>query len=508
MWSKFSVSQSPAGTYLEEAHRWLDECVQNHEKCKSTQTRLPTRIIDVGSSDGSRDPYLFIPSADLHARSSSPKGQECYVSTRYVALSYCWGEGLPLKTTTTNILDLQKGIPWDTIPSTIQDAITITRKFDIRYLWVDALCIIQDLTEDWEAQCTRMSEVYGGSFFTIAAALSPNVDFGIPRRRPRLPVRTYNDSTTRIDSTHDGDPLYKRGWAVQERILSQRVLVFASNQMFWECQSVRPSENGSIIHVFHPRIKDEDFYFSNPTLWHQIVNEYSCRDLTFEGDKLPAIAGIARRIQHVLKDDYLAGCWKNTMILDLLWYRAYDSRINILTAYRAPSWSWACHDGEVLYYPFTDLTTCSKLLRYHIDVAGSDLMGQLLGGYIELFGPLIIAHMNSGYWIFDRFSQKVGGAHWDINERDSNGEVTLLPQGKLAKQGKLWLLLLAASEIRGLGLILLRNSSPDGATFKRIGTFQSFTEKPFLGYKGLEKNTIKEWVAWFSSQENKSVVIV
>lgn len=60
------------------------------------------------------------------------------------------------------------------LAKTIQDAITITRQFGIRYLWVDALCILQgkDATarKDWQRECGKMADVYSGALLTIAAA--------------------------------------------------------------------------------------------------------------------------------------------------------------------------------------------------------------------------------------------------------------------------------------------------------------------------------------------------
>ena len=42
----------------------------------------------------------------------------------------------------------------------VQDAITVTRKLGIRYLWVDALCIIQDSNSDKANEIREMGNVY------------------------------------------------------------------------------------------------------------------------------------------------------------------------------------------------------------------------------------------------------------------------------------------------------------------------------------------------------------
>ena len=44
----------------------------------------------------------------------------------------------------------------------------IARALDIRYLWIDSLCIVQDDPADWEAEAARMKDFYAEILFTIA----------------------------------------------------------------------------------------------------------------------------------------------------------------------------------------------------------------------------------------------------------------------------------------------------------------------------------------------------
>lgn len=82
--------------------------------------------------------------------------------------------------------------------------------------------------------------------------------------------------------------------------------------------------------------------------------EYSGRELTIESDKLPALAGLAELYRQATGDQYLAGLWRSSLIVDLLWKRQRVlSCHGVLTSmpmeYRAPSWSWAALDGNVSF---------------------------------------------------------------------------------------------------------------------------------------------------------------
>lgn len=97
----------------------------------------------------------------------------------YICLSHCWGDFQPIRTTTTNIEDHKKSIPWQFLPQTFQDAIDLTRFLSIRYLWIDSLCIIQDDRDDWAKESAAMASVYGNSYLTISATAAANCSKGL-----------------------------------------------------------------------------------------------------------------------------------------------------------------------------------------------------------------------------------------------------------------------------------------------------------------------------------------
>ena len=101
---------------------WLNFCKRNHKACRDFQRmhQLPDRIIDVGPSDGSREPHL-----------RETNGVQ---KADYVTLSHRWSPNLTFTTTSRNILERMRGIPLDSMPQTFKDSVTITRKLEIRYL--------------------------------------------------------------------------------------------------------------------------------------------------------------------------------------------------------------------------------------------------------------------------------------------------------------------------------------------------------------------------------------
>jgi hypothetical protein len=143
---------------VEHALQWLRDCAK-HEKCTYLHDRrFPTRILDIG--DMQSDAIIL----------REPLNQ----SGCYVCLSYCWGGARFIKTTRQSIGDHKKGISWEALPKPFQDAIQVARLLGIGYIWINALCIVQDDYKDWERQAGRMAIIYQNSL-TIAAtsAVSP-----------------------------------------------------------------------------------------------------------------------------------------------------------------------------------------------------------------------------------------------------------------------------------------------------------------------------------------------
>ncbi|OMP88650.1 hypothetical protein BK809_0005371, partial [Diplodia seriata] len=171
----------------------------------------------------------------------------------YVTLSHCWGatrmDG-PLRLLQTNYATMRAGIA--NLPRTFLEAVQVARHLQVRYLWIDSLCIIQDSPHDWQTEVSRMGQIYGASHCNIAAAGSRNTAAGLyleqnPRLQPpwRLYLRDAHSQAAKLmelsaPSAPIGDEfaaaaLTSRAWALQERLLAPRTLHFGRQRIYWDC---------------------------------------------------------------------------------------------------------------------------------------------------------------------------------------------------------------------------------------------------------------------------------
>jgi hypothetical protein len=178
----------------------------------------------------------------------------------YIALSHCWGEHPPTKDspqfcTTDNNIELRlKGFSFSELPKTFQEAVRVTRKLNIQYLWIDSLCIIQWNQKDWEHEAKLMEGVFASAYCTIAATSADNSGAGFLQRNVSNECvlvhdasgrRFYicadtNDSNNHVDIDDFDDHVEKallntRAWVMQERVLSRRTIHFSDKQIYWEC---------------------------------------------------------------------------------------------------------------------------------------------------------------------------------------------------------------------------------------------------------------------------------
>lgn len=415
---------------------WLSSCLSYHERCNVAQHRLPhkhgyapTRLLDTGDQES--DLRLCLSGSLRH-------------TPQYVTLSHCWGGELPCKLLQRNISSFLDRIPARTLPRTFLDAVEVTRRLGKRYLWIDALCIIQDSHEDWLKESATMQLVYSGSFLNLAATASSNGHGGLFRKRDSLKINpcvvghplVNKESKRLVLHSHQShfdniseSALVRRGWVLQELLLAPRIIHFAEGQLFWECNhltasEILPSGLPQRLIMWHSESKYELIRAigtksgaSSPDVlqaWITIVEKYCRAQPTFPQDKLVALGALARNVQgqfEVIDRDYFAGLWKYNFLAQLLWFNAdgcvsstpYDEEEG---KYIAPSWSWASTRDPIRYELHQcekyNITFFSELITVEVNGV-NDAFGPITSGQATLRGPLCLLKnpMVSESWLPD-----------------------------------------------------------------------------------------------------------
>lgn len=423
------------------AKRWISRCDDEHECGGGDAPFLPARVLAITS-----DPIkLIVPTSGT--------------TGRFAALSYCWGSTGNLTTTSNNIKEREAGIQWETLPNLFQDVVQITRQMGIHFLWIDALCIIQDDQADWQRESSNMGGIYSGAYVTIACDSARDTSYRLtnPRNCVLLPVDGdgIDERTERDDSLKalapvviDGHahsffvrntpshvdilsetpehtlsfPLMMRGWTMQERLLSNRILHFTAHEMVWECQNTYYCECGGIPQGFRwgrgitaeasfwrakaVRSSDRTTSFRNLTcpgdtlrnesfviFWTHLIDSYTTRRLTFESDRLPAISAIAKDLG--LAKTYLAGLWLEDLPWHLAWVANSRSGSMRPSVYNGPTWSWVSVSTKVWW------SVGLPLYKSHVRVieastapVGLDEFGQVAWGRVRLQASVAAAKVH------------------------------------------------------------------------------------------------------------------
>ncbi|KAH7303209.1 heterokaryon incompatibility protein-domain-containing protein [Stachybotrys elegans] len=358
--SKRPIESDPIAC-LPQLRSWLEECIKEHPSCgefpESGCEARPSRLIHV---DYFNDEYRLQLVATDTMKDTPP----------YVALSYCWGADQPVVCTSMTVAQFYRSIDYNILPATIQDAITVCMKLGYQYLWVDALCILQDSEADKISEISKMPTIYGLASITIVASrasaaidgfLSPRVPDVQSRAAFTLPFKSSVGTTgeiSLIDLQIDWEPIESRAWTFQEKILSRRIVEFGTLQTRWTCEqdddwhgvtdgwqeeaeySPHSVQNLSINWLLRYKPEMGTVNDLDGALWAHLVQACTERKLTLATDRPWILSGIAQRLGAASGDQYLAGLWKSYLHWQLLW-TVERSEIPPVPAFsQGPSWSW------------------------------------------------------------------------------------------------------------------------------------------------------------------------
>ena len=425
---------------------WLRKCLADHgSTCGADlDPLLPSRVINVRGRDGSDEPFIF---------------QSIGKRAKYATLSYCWGQSIGLMSTTKTIQQHCRRLPLDTLPKTMRDAIHITLALGLEYLWIDALCIIQDSEEDYQKEVGLMAQNYSQSTVTIAAIGATSADSGFPLTRNKLAMIDCRLSSNMLISAQvegqeeelQSGTLHERAWCFQEVQLTPRLLSCGGKELYFQCRAGTYREGSPSKLYFdetgHSYSRRSDVLTLTPkqaySEWIRSVEKYSSLQLTYGNDKLVAISALAARFSSLFEgnmerptsEDYLAGLWKGDLLMGLTWRGAKPSARHI--PYRAPSWSWAASDENISYPSIEKAPWLADVLEVTTNVV-SNLApyGSVRSGSITLFGPVTILPADAykvAFWHAENDSEMI---YIDSDEDVDGPKVYVIPDEQTGQQPK------------------------------------------------------------------------
>lgn len=352
---------------------WLAYCLSHHDHY--TKKSLRSHL---------RQPYDFkLVNILKQCVVAAPSGSQ------YIALSYVWGhpgqDDIQATKSAIETLEQPGSLSRTRIPTTIKDAMALCSRLDVRYLWVDSLCILQDDDTHKHSQINSMDDIYSSALLTICAAAGDDADAGLkgletsPRafcQRPRFTSALELIPILPAFEHYKVTKWASRGWTYQEHLLSKRVLLFTPWQVFFQCDKGILAEG--ISDQWMPLMADDDLNSddgednnaaehstrtssSSFNSYMEHVASYNHRSLTYPADVHNAFAGIFKRLYRTL-DASVASLPAPHFDRALLW--SHDASVppalrrvddddddddDAVALLLLPSWSWTRLSTKITY---------------------------------------------------------------------------------------------------------------------------------------------------------------
>jgi hypothetical protein len=503
------VYKSPAAVeVIARIKSWIQECDSKHSNCviqHTQQTSLPTRLIRL-DEDSIGTVRLDSPTSHV----------------RFAALSYCWGTSKQSSTTKDNLPFRKQQIIVSELSQTLQDAITTARALGLHYIWIDALCIVQDDEHDWAVESSRMADIYSGAYIVLAATRASDCAEGFLQPRQnltetmQLPNTVVEVSARRV-TTHDcwskigvdNQPLYQRAWAMQERELARRIIHFLPDEILWYCQTttycecgsspLRASSRISSFTAFSELLAKKDCTDDQPTFgvaWACLIQDYHRLQLTHVTDKLPALSGLALRVEPLNPGRYVAGLWEKDIAYQLAWWSIHDGQ---RTGLDGPSFSWVAATNPIQW---PRLEKKRFVSRCRLIATGGTPSTANPYGSIPDCSITVRARALRGKQLYQFITKE--RSRWDnkteqpyLNRMDKLGardlaailaDETVYPEGETSPPSRdsvLCMELFQAEDSLGPSLTdinaLLLHSDDNGRTYTRIGLLRDFDRSWYDG---------------------------
>ncbi|KAH9879409.1 hypothetical protein J1614_002849 [Plenodomus biglobosus] len=356
------------------------------ELCETNHDHRCTQELGIEGSffDTLMEPYFGV--IDIEKDSLVPlpvRGtKEFHQLKAYAAISYVWGENSNRdhRTTTKNIQSRRKSgglaATIQTLPKSLRQSIRLVHDLGIRYVWIDALCIVQDSSHSWNLNARAMHLIYGNATLTVCAA-DGDAETGLlaldQDQRPKQQSITYAKGVNLIlhqppEMSIQSSKWNKRAWTFQERLLSKRCLIFTGGQVYFQCRSTVMSEDiftdklgrgWSLDLVQAPlqllsELKQRSMWF-----YAHCVSLYTLRELYHPLDILAAFSGMCKLMESTMQAPFTFGLPTSHFDLALLW-----EPVDFLTPLdsakaeddpkykdlKFPSWSWCGWKSDGIQY--------------------------------------------------------------------------------------------------------------------------------------------------------------
>ncbi|KAI1386063.1 heterokaryon incompatibility protein-domain-containing protein [Hypoxylon trugodes] len=321
------------------------------------------------------EPYFGVINIEDESLGHLPKrdGSNCY--EEYATVSYSWGKesNKEYRTTTKNVQQrLKSGGMAEVIrsmPKALRSSVWLVHVLGIKYIWIDAICIVQDSSHSWNLNALSMHLIYGSSMLTICAADGENADAGLValKEKEKPPVQVVATCAPGVDlilhqspeASIENSTWNRRAWTFQERLLSKRCLIFRDGRIYFQCRSTSMSEDifaeptgcGWSLDLIHSplqmlsQLKDRSLWF-----YIRCVSLYTLRELSEPFDILAAFSGMCKFMQRTsVVAPFIFGLPSSHFDFALLWQPVgYSSRLTESKRsnepkykdMKFPTWSW------------------------------------------------------------------------------------------------------------------------------------------------------------------------
>ncbi|KAI9148084.1 putative ankyrin repeat protein [Paramyrothecium foliicola] len=366
------------------AKEWVRSCEKGsgHEKCKEARRsprdgdNLPKRLVLIGPGD---DEIQIVDTPG---------------EVQYCALSYCRGIGDFFKTTESNKLQNMKSIPRNTLPVIMQEALSVALALEYEYIWIDALCVVQDDEEEQAHEAAQIPAIFANADLTISSVVSADVHTGLfqPRAQKVLHPVPIDARLPRCDRSGDRTVMIIPEWAqknpqmrgpvhgvaskMQEQLFSTRILWFGDGMIWWEClaglrleanptditrwgrqyswkaEVHRQLEMKVLLNTSRPREgKPGDEPERKRELfrcWQELVEDFSRREFRDSADRSLDCLPITEALAEAADNPHRHGMWFGDRWVQSLCWRVAEPSVGP-KAPDIPSWLWSSIQGEVTF---------------------------------------------------------------------------------------------------------------------------------------------------------------